>query len=254
MVGDQQAAAAGQACFSRGDVKSTYGTGCFVIAPTGRDLVISKNRLLSTIALRLEGRVSYALEGSIFVAGAAVQWLRDSLGIVSSAAETEALARSIEHTSGVYLVPGFTGLGAPHWAPEARGLISGLTRGAGRAEIARAALESVVYQTADLLDAMKKDGASVSVLKVDGGMVANNWLLEYLAGILDVKVERPAILETTALGAAYLAGLKAGVYASLDDIARNRVVDCTFSPDMPPGQRDSARAGWRKAVERTLLP
>ncbi len=252
MIGDQQAAAVGQACFAPGEVKSTYGTGCFIIAQTGERAVQSHNRLLTTIARRIEGRTYYGLEGSIFIAGAAVQWLRDSLGVIGTAAETEALARSIPDTKGVYLVPAFAGLGAPHWAAEARGLITGLTRGAGRAEIARAALESVAYQTADLLEAMAKDGAPVTTLKVDGGMVANDWLLQFLADVLASPVERPRVLETTALGAAALAGVQAGVYASLDAVAELRRVQRLFEPAMPADHRGALQAGWRDALARAL--
>ncbi len=254
VAGDQQAAAFGQACFAKGDVKSTYGTGCFVIANTGDKVVDSKNNLLSTIAWRLDGATTYALEGSIFIAGAAVQWLRDELKIIKDAAETQALAESIETNNGVYLVPAFTGLGAPHWAPEARGAVYGLTRGAGRAELARAALESVAYQTADLTAAMAADGAAPQSLRVDGGMVANDWIMQFLSDIIDIKVERPKVLETTALGAAYLAGLQAGVFKDTDEIAEARRVDARFQPAMAPEVRNAALAGWKKALERTLLP
>ncbi len=254
VAGDQQAAAFGQACFSTGDVKSTYGTGCFVLANTGGDVVESKNNLLSTIAWRLGGETTYALEGSIFIAGAAVQWLRDELKVIKDAAETQALAESIETNNGVYLVPAFTGLGAPHWAPEARGGVYGLTRGAGRAELARAALESVAYQTADLMTAIAADGASPLSLRVDGGMVANDWVMQFLSDILNITVERPKVLETTALGAAYLAGLQAGIYKDTDEIAESRRVDARFQPAMAPEARNSALAGWAKALERTLLP
>ena len=253
VAGDQQAAAFGQACFSAGDVKSTYGTGCFVLVNTGETVVESKNNLLSTIAWRLDGKTTYALEGSIFVAGAAVQWLRDELKIIRDASETQALAESIETNNGVYLVPAFTGLGAPHWAPGARAAVYGLTRGAGRAELARAALEAVVYQTADLITAMAADGAKVRSLRVDGGMVANDWLMQFLSDILDMTVERPKVLETTALGAAAFAGLQAGVYQSVDEIAECRRVDARFQPAMAPVERNQALAGWAKALERTLL-
>ena len=252
VAGDQQAAAIGQACFEPGDIKSTYGTGCFVLMQTGDTPVLSKNNLLSAIALRLDGRTSYAIEGSIFVAGAAVQWLRDGLGLIKSAKETEALARSIEDNRGVFLVPAFTGLGAPHWAPDARGAIYGLTRATGPAEFARAALESVVYQTADLLDAIKKDGVTPATLRVDGGMVANDWLLQFLADILEMPVERPKVMETTALGAAYLAGLKSGLFGSIDDISAQWARDARFEPKMNHAARDELLAGWRKAIERTL--
>jgi glycerol kinase len=252
LVGDQQAAAVGQACLAPGDIKSTYGTGGFVLAPTA-GFTLSKNRLLTTITRRIDGQTHFALEGSIFVAGAAVQWLRDGLQIIKTSSESEALARSITSNGGVYLVPGFTGLGAPHWAPGARGLICGLTRGAGRAELARAALESVAYQTADLIDAMAADGAPCKTLKVDGGMVANDWLMQFLADVQSAPVDRPAIMETTALGAAFLAGVRAGVFGSVEDIARLRRTDRRFAPSMAAKDRDALRNGWRKALERTLL-
>jgi len=254
VAGDQQAAAFGQACFAPGDIKSTYGTGCFVLANTGDAVVESQNNLLSTIGWRLGGETTYALEGSIFIAGAAVQWLRDELKIIKDASETQALAESIETNNGVYLVPAFTGLGAPHWAPEARGAVYGLSRGAGRAELARAALESVAYQTADLMTAMSADGAAAKSLRVDGGMVANDWIMQFLADILDLTVERPKVLETTALGAAYFAGLQAGVYQDIDEIAEARRIDARFQPAMAPETRNAALAGWKKALERTLLP
>jgi glycerol kinase len=252
VAGDQQAAAIGQACFEPGAIKSTYGTGCFVIVQTGDEIVHSKNNLLSTIASRLDGKTHYAIEGSIFVAGAAIQWLRDGLKIIESAAETEALARSIPDNGGVYLVPAFTGLGAPHWAPDARGAIYGLTRASGRAELARAALESVVYQTADLLAAIEADGVATETLRVDGGMVANDWLMQFLADILDTPVERPKVMETTALGAAFLAGLNADLYKSTKDVARHWVREARFTPKMKRGEREALLSGWRKAVERTL--
>lgn len=252
VAGDQQAAAIGQACFAPGDIKSTYGTGCFVLAHTGENIIRSRNKLLTTIAARLGGRTTYALEGSIFVAGAAVQWLRDGLGIIKSAAETEALARSVAGNGGVYLVPAFVGLGAPHWAPDARGAIFGLTRASGPAELARAALECVAYQTADLLDAIAADGGAPRALRVDGGMVKNDWLMQFLADMLGLPVERPAIMETTALGAAFLAGLKAGIYASTDDIARIWSREARFEPKMRASERDGLIAGWKKAVARTL--
>ncbi len=252
VAGDQQAAAFGQACFARGDIKSTYGTGCFVLVHTGDKPLMSRNKLLSTIACRLNGETTYALEGSIFIAGAAVKWLRDELGIIKSAGETAALAESIETNNGVYLVPAFTGLGAPHWAPKARGLITGLTRGAGRAEFARAALESVAYQTADLMTAIAKDGAETKTLRVDGGMVANDWTMQFLADILGLPVERPQILETTALGAAYLAGLQAGVFQDTDEIADLWRLDARFQPAMAPDIRARNLSGWADALRRTL--
>jgi glycerol kinase len=254
VAGDQQAAAFGQACFEKGDIKSTYGTGCFILVNTGEAAVASHNKLLSTIAWRLNGETTYALEGSIFVAGAAVQWLRDELGIIKDAAETAALAESLDTNNGVYLVPAFTGLGAPHWAPDARGAIYGLTRGSGRAELARAALESVVYQTADLMTAITADGVNAQSLRVDGGMVANDWSMQFLADILDIDVERPKVLETTAFGAAALAGLQAGVYQDLEDVAAQRQLDARFQPAMAPEDRNRALDGWKKALARTLAP
>lgn len=252
VAGDQQAAAIGQACFEPGAIKSTYGTGCFVLVHTGAEVVASQNKLLSTIAYRLNGETSYALEGSIFIAGAAVQWLRDELGIIKDAAETAELAESLESNNGVYLVPAFTGLGAPHWAPEARGLVAGLTRGAGRAELARAALEAVAYQTADLMDAIAADGVSARTLRVDGGMVANDWTLQFLADILGLPVERPKVLETTALGAAYLAGLQIGAYQNTDDIAERWRLDARFQPAMAAEERNKNIAGWKEALRRAL--
>lgn len=252
VAGDQQSAAIGQACFAPGAIKSTYGTGCFMLVQTGETIVLSRNNLLTTVASRLDGKASYAIEGSIFIAGAVVQWLRDGLKIIASAQETEALARSVPDAGGVYVVPAFTGLGAPHWAPEARGAIYGLTRASGRAEIVRAALESVVYQTADLLAAMRADGAAPSALRVDGGMVANDWLLQFMADVLDIPVERPVVMETTALGAAFLAGLKAGLYQSPDDVAAIWRSDARFEPAMKATDRERLLAGWKKAVTRTL--
>ncbi|MBI1393673.1 MAG: glycerol kinase GlpK [Alphaproteobacteria bacterium] len=250
MVGDQQAAAIGQACFAPGQVKSTYGTGCFVLTQTGEDIVRSTNRLLTTIARRIDGRTSYALEGSIFVAGAAVKWLRDELGAIDDASDTEAIASQLDDAGGVYFVPAFAGLGAPHWDAEARGAILGLTRGTGRAHIVRAALEATAYQTADLLGAMASDGARVQSLKVDGGMVANDWLMRFLADICDTVVERPQMLETTALGAALLAGVGAGVYDDLDAAGKARKVDATFKPTMDADARQLALAGWHDAINR----
>jgi glycerol kinase len=252
VAGDQQAAAIGQCCFARGAIKSTYGTGCFVLVNTGDAPVTSHNRLLTTVAYRLDGRVTYALEGSIFTAGAAVQWLRDALGIVDRAADTEDLARSIDDTGGVYLVPAFTGLGAPHWDAEARGALVGLTRATGRAELARAALESVCYQTADLLAAMAEDGVTPTALRVDGGMTANDWLLHYLADILDLPVDRPKVMETTALGAAILAGLGAGLRDSLDDVTKTWQRDARFEPSMDAAVRAARLAGWSAALKGTL--
>ena len=252
MAGDQQAAAVGQGCFAPGMIKSTYGTGCFAVCQTGSTLVASTHRLLGTLCYRLYGTPAYALEGSIFTAGAAVQWLRDGLKLIGTASETEELASSIADTGGVYLVPAFTGLGAPHWDSAARGAILGLTRNTSIAAVVRATLEAVCYQTRDLMLAMEKDGAArPTALRVDGGMVANDWLLQFLADILDLPVERPVITETTALGAAFLAGLQAGAYQSLDEIAARWRSDKVFTPRMDPARREALYRGWLDAVART---
>ncbi len=248
IAGDQQAALVGQACFAPGMAKSTYGTGCFVVLNTGSRCVHSRNRLLSTVAYRLGGETTYALEGSIFVAGAAVQWLRDAVHLIKSAGETEALARSLQDSQGVYLVPAFTGLGAPYWDPQARGAILGLTRDTGLAHIVRAALESVAYQSRDLLDAMTADSLAPTELRVDGGMVINDWLTQFIADALQVPVVRPRVTETTALGAAFLAGLGAGVYASLDELAALWVEERRFLPTMAAAQSAALHRGWRAAV------
>ena len=251
IAGDQQAALIGQACFQPGMIKSTYGTGCFALLNTGRKAATSRNRLLTTIGYKLKGDLAYATEGSIFVAGAAVQWLRDGLKLIHQAGETEALARSIAGTNGVYLVPAFTGLGAPYWDPSARGAILGLTRDTGIAEIVRSALEAVCYQTRDLMAAMASDGGEApSRLRVDGGMVRNDWVMQFLADILNVPVERPVVTETTALGAAACAGLGTGLFASTAEIAGNWQRDRVFSPAMPSDLRDQLYAGWRSAVKR----
>ncbi|MCH8504473.1 MAG: glycerol kinase GlpK [Ectothiorhodospiraceae bacterium] len=251
VAGDQQAALVGPACFQPGMVKSTYGTGCFALMNTGEQAVASRNRLLTTVGYRLNGRTPYAIEGSIFVAGAAVQGLRDKLGIIRTAAETEGLARGLESNRGVYLVPAFTGLGAPYWDPDARGALLGLTRDSGRAEIARAALEAVCYQTRDLFNAMADDADfRPETLRVDGGMVVNGWLLQALADIVDVPVERPSVVETTALGAAWLAGLQLGLYSELSQVAEAWNSDRRCLPQMDPADRDRAIQGWERAVAR----
>ncbi len=251
MAGDQQAASIGQACFEPGMMKSTYGTGCFALMNTGATAVTSKNRLLTTIGYRLFGETSYALEGSIFIAGAAVQWLRDGLRLIASAEETAGLAASADPQQRVYMVPAFTGLGAPYWDARARGALFGLTRATGPAEVVRAALEAVCYQTRDLMEAMKADGASApSALRVDGGMVANDWVMQFLADLLDCAVERPEITETTALGAACLAGLSTGFYDSISGIAENWVAEKRFEPRMEAGERDARYSGWLDAVAR----
>ena len=250
MAGDQQAATVGQACFAPGMIKSTYGTGCFAVVNTGTEAIVSNNRLLTTVAYRLGGQVTYALEGSVFVAGAAVQWLRDGIGIIKNAPETEALAASVPDTGGVYMVPAFTGLGAPYWDADARGALVGMTRGSDTPRIVRAALEAVCYQTRDLLDAMAQDGAAMGTLRVDGGMAANDWLLQFLSDVIGAPVERPAITETTALGAAYLAGLGIGLFGSLDEIAGRWRAEARFAPAMTEPDRDRLYAGWRAAVAR----
>ena len=255
VAGDQQAATIGQACFEPGTMKSTYGTGCFAVLNTGDKLVHSKNRLLSTIAYRLDGKVTYALEGSIFIAGAAVQWLRDGLKIIGRAEHSGEYAARADPTQQVYLVPAFVGLGAPHWDADARGAIFGLTRNTGPAEFAKAALQSVAFQTRDLLDAMTKDwpeAADGKVLRADGGMVASDWTMQALADILAVPVDRPKILETTALGAAWLAGSRAGVWPDRRDFAKSWALDRRFEPKMDEAARKRAIKGWRDAVRRTL--
>lgn len=255
VAGDQQAATIGQACFEPGMMKSTYGTGCFALLNTGADIVRSKNRLLTTIAYRLNGKTTYALEGSIFVAGAAVQWLRDGIKVIGKAEHSGELAAQADDAQNVYLVPAFVGLGAPHWDADARGAIYGLTRNSGPAEFARAALESVAFQTRDLLDAMKKDwktGNGKTVLRVDGGMVASAWTMQRLADVLDAPVDRPTILETTALGAAWLAGSKAGVWPKMKDFAKAWSLDRRFKPEMDAKIRTAKLKGWHEAVRRTL--
>ncbi len=250
MAGDQQAATIGQACFAPGMIKSTYGTGCFAVLNTGAEALASRHRLLTTLAYRLDGRSTYAIEGSIFVAGAAVQWLRDGLGLIARAEETEALARAADPARRVYVVPAFTGLGAPYWDAEARGAIFGLTRDVGRAELARATLEAACYQTRDLIEAMRADGAAPASLRVDGGMVANNWFAQCLADTLGLPVERPRFIETTVLGAAALAGLGTGFYPSLEALAARWRRDALFEPHRDAAQREERYAGWRDAVAR----
>lgn len=256
VAGDQHAATIGQACFEAGMMKSTYGTGCFAMLNTGSERVQSKNRMLTTIAYQLDGVPTYALEGSIFVAGAAVQWLRDGLGIIENAAQTGDMAAQADDEQDVYLVPAFTGMGAPYWDAEARGAVFGLTRNSGPKELARAALEAVCYQTRDLLDAMQIDwpGAvgAKTVLRVDGGMVASDWTMQCLSDVLAAPVDRPEVLETTALGAAYLAGMQAGFYPGLADFAKSWKLERRFEAEMPANLRDKKYAGWKDAVSRTL--
>lgn len=252
VAGDQQAASIGQCCFNQGDIKSTYGTGCFMLVNTGDQALLSKNKLLTTVAYTIKGQTHYALEGSIFIAGAAVQWLRDGLKIIKSAAETEAMAKSVPDDHGVFLVPAFAGLGTPYWEPDARGAIYGLTRATTSAHLARAALESVCLQTYDLLHAMSEDGVNPTKLRVDGGMVANDWVCQFLAGVLNVTVERPKVMETTALGAAYLAGLQLGIYQSTDQLTSVNEINSQFEPQMPSPQRQKLLKGWASAIQSTL--
>jgi glycerol kinase len=254
VAGDQQAATIGQACFAPGMVKSTYGTGCFAVLNTGAEPVPSRNRLLTTIAYQLDGKRTYALEGSIFIAGAAVQWLRDGLKIIASSAESGALAAEADAQQDVYLVPAFVGLGAPYWRPDVRGALFGLTRATGPREIARAVLESVCYQTRDLLEAMRDDGSASakSVLRVDGGMAASDWTMQRLADILDAPVERPVVQETTALGAAWLAGHKAGEWPDAEGFAKLWKLDRAFAPALAAAERERKYAGWKRAVAAVL--
>ena len=253
MIGDQQAAAVGQGCFSPGALKSTYGTGCFVIINTGATRIHSANKLLSTVGYRLNGTTSYALEGSIFISGAIVQWLRDGLRLIDSAGETEGMAAALPDNGGVYMVPALTGLGAPHWSPHARGAIYGITRDTGPDHFARAALESVAYQTRDLFTAMQADGIDVAAVRVDGGMTENNWLMQFLADVLDLTVDRPVVRETTALGAAMLAHMAGEDDVDLDDIAAMWQGDRSFTPQMDASERSSLLAGWQAAIDRTLM-
>ena len=254
VAGDQQAATVGQACFQPGMMKSTYGTGCFALLNTGADLVPSRNRLLTTIAYQLNGKPTYALEGSIFIAGAVVQWLRDGLKVIGTASETQALAEAADAAQGVILVPAFTGLGAPYWRPDCRGAIYGLTRNSGPAELARAALESVGFQTRDLLAAMRADwgAAAEGVLRVDGGMTASDWTMQFLADITGAPVDRPVVTETTALGAAYLAGMQAGITGGPEDFAKSWALERRFLPQMDSALREARYAGWGRAVAATM--
>ena len=254
VAGDQQAATIGQACFRPGMMKSTYGTGCFALLNTGTDRVPSTNRLLTTVAYRFGGTTTYALEGSIFIAGAVVQWLRDGLKIIRDASETQGLAEAADAEQGIVLVPAFTGLGAPYWRPDCRGAVFGLTRNSGPAEFARAALESVGYQTRDLLEAMRGDwgAAADGVLRVDGGMTTSSWTMQFLADILGAPVDRPRVTETTALGAAWLAAWKAGITGGPEVFAKNWELDRRFEPSMDQGERDSLYARWRRAVAAVM--
>jgi len=253
VAGDQQAAAIGQACFELGDVKSTYGTGCFMLVNTGKNILSSKNNLLSTIAYQIDGQRTYGIEGSIFVSGAIVQWLRDGMALFSSASQTEALATKISSNEGVYMVPALTGLGAPHWAADARGAIYGITRDTRPEHLVRAALESVAYQSHDLLEAMRADGIEPKELKVDGGMTVNNWLMQFIADVLNLPIERPAFTETTAIGAALLAMLGSQQIGHLRDSEKFWQREKIFTPAMSKENRDRLLAGWRLSIKRTLV-
>jgi glycerol kinase len=252
IAGDQQAALFGQACFQLGGAKNTYGTGCFMLMNTADEAIDSKNKLLTTIAWKLDGKLTYALEGGVFVGGAVVHWLRDGLGIIKTSADVEKLARSVTESGDVYFVPAFTGLGAPHWDPYARGVIVGITRGTTAAHIARAAVDSIALQVADLADAMRSDAASsLHELRVDGGASVNDVLLQYQADIMQLPVERPKVTETTALGAAYLAGLGTGIWKRLDEISHHWQIDRRFEPQMSADEAASIRARWHEAVKRS---
>lgn len=252
VAGDQQAALVGQSCFAAGDLKSTYGTGCFALLNTGDKPVMSKHKLLTTVAYRLNGKTTYALEGAIFTAGANIQWLRDGIGVLQHAKQSQVLAESLDYEHGVFLVPGFAGLGAPHWDPNARASLFGMTRGTGPAHFARAALEAVCYQTHELQMAMKNDGMPSTNVWVDGGMVANDWLCQFLSDILQVEVQRPKIMESTALGAAFLAGLQFGIYETLEDIASIKSVERIFKPELGDKTRNRLLKKWALAVKATL--
>ena len=251
MAGDQQAALFGQCCFQAGGSKNTYGTGCFLLMNTGEQAVDSKHGLLTTIAIGRDGKVQYALEGSVFVAGAAIKWLRDELKLIDSASETEALAKSVEDSNGVYVVPAFTGLGAPYWDAYARGAVFGLSRGSNRAHFVRATLESLAYQSLDVIRAMEEDsGIPVSSLRVDGGASANDFLLQFQSDILNGEIIRPKVAETTALGAAYLAGLAVGFYKDIDEVQRNWMKDKEFTPQLNEEKRGKLYEGWKDCVSR----
>ena len=253
IAGDQQAALFGQLCTQPGMVKNTYGTGCFMLMNTGEKMIPSKNNLLTTVAWKLNGVTNYALEGSVFIAGAVVQWLRDGLGIIKTAADVEALARKVEHTDGVYVVPAFAGLGAPYWNPHARGVITGLTRGVNTSHIARAAVESIAYQTMDVLKAMEADSEiNIKELRVDGGATKNDLLMQFQSDMLDTDVVRPTVTETTALGAAYLAGLAVGMWQSVDELQKQWQIETTFSPAISEGKRNELATGWHTAVKASL--
>ena len=252
VLGDQQAAAIGQACFEKGSVKSTYGTGAFLLMNTGEKKIMSKNKLITTICYRINNKTTYALEGSIFIAGAGVQWLRDKIRLIDNAYETEKIAKSKKNSKGVYVVPAFTGLGAPYWNSKSRGLITGLTRDSDWRDLVRATIESVAYQTSDLFLSMRKDGLNPKSVKVDGGMVSNNWFVQFLSEILKIKITRSKINETTALGAAYMAGYQNGIYRSLSDIKQNWKKDRDFKPKFNKSYRNKLLQGWQQAIKKTL--
>lgn len=258
VAGDQQSAAIGQACFEPGMVKSTYGTGCFVLLNIGEEMITSNNRLLTTIAYKLDGKTSYALEGSIFIAGAVIQWLRDGLKIIKEATDAQELALNADENQQLYIVPAFTGLGAPYWDTTCRGAIYGLTRASGPNEFSKAALESVAYQTKDLLEAMNDDwnsfdkSSNKTILRVDGGMSSSNYTMQFLSDILGATIDRPEILETTALGVAWLAGMKSGFYPSKEEFSKNWVLEKRFEPNMTSSKRETLYDGWKDSVRRTL--
>ena len=252
VLGDQQAAAVGQACFNKGSVKSTYGTGAFAIMNTGNTKILSKNKLLTTICYRLKNKNTYALEGSIFIAGAGVQWLRDKVKLINNAHETEKIANSKKNNDGIYIVPAFTGLGAPYWSPDSRGLITGLTRNTDWKNLVRAVVESVAYQSYDLFESMRKDGSRPKIIKVDGGMIANNWFAQFLSDILDTNVLRPKIQETTALGVAFFAAYQAGEFKSLNEITSKWKKDAMFKPKINKKMRVNLLKGWEQAIRKTL--
>ena len=252
VLGDQQAAAVGQACFNKGSVKSTYGTGAFAIMNTGNSKILSKNKLLTTICYRLKNKNTYALEGSIFIAGAGVQWLRDKLKLINNAKETEKIVNSQKNNDGIYIVPAFTGLGAPYWSPDSRGIITGLTRNTNWKNLVRAVIESVAYQSYDLFESMRKDGSKPKIIKVDGGMIANNWFAQFLSNILDTNVLRPKIQETTALGVAFFAAYQVGEFKSLDEITRKWKKDAMFKPKISKKLRVNLLKGWQQAIRKTL--
>jgi glycerol kinase len=252
VLGDQQAAAVGQACFEKGSIKSTYGTGAFVIMNTGSKKIYSNNKLLTTICYRLNEKNTYALEGSIFIAGAGVQWLRDKLKLINNAYETEKIAKSKKNNDGVYIVPAFSGMGAPYWRPEARGLITGLTRNSDWKSLVRAVVESVAYQSYDLFNSMRKDGLKPRIVKIDGGMVSNNWFSQFLSDIINLNVVRPRVLETTALGVALFAGYQVGEFKSLNEIKNKWKKDRVFSPKINKSLRNNLLQGWKVAIRKTL--